>query len=291
MNNTTRRRPTRAAAAGLAALLATLGFASIAPANAAPPRPALTLKKGANTVTLTVDGQKRTALIVVPTNTEAAGAPVVFGFHGHGGSGAGYAGKTPVATAWPNAVGVFPDGLPGHKGITDTEGTKSGWQTKKGELGDRDLRLFDELLKALDASMRVDHNRIYAVGHSNGAAFTGLLWQQRGTTLAAIATMGGQPGVKARTAPPRSVYMQMGRQDPIVPFTQQVLSVNVVKKRLGIPLNDQGRSIAADTTSFVAPRTSPTPGLELIVQISDTAHTPPATAATQAIAFFQRHHL
>ncbi len=258
----------------------TAASANTAAATATKP----TLKAGRQTVTLTVDGQNRTAVVYVPTKLSGA-TPLVFGFHGHGGSGANYARKTPINSLWPAAVAVYPDGLTGHKGLTDPTGVKSGWQTTAGELADRDLHFFDSLLAYVAAAVPIDRDRIYATGHSNGAAFTALLWQQRGSQLAAIATAGGQPGAKTLTAPPRSVYMQMGRQDPIVPFDQQVRSVNLVKARLGIALNASGTKLSADTTSFRSAN-----GLELVVQITDTGHTPPASLAPQVAAFFQRHH-
>ena len=82
-------------------------------------------------VSFTVAGVRRTAVLVVPSDVTKP-APLVFAFHGHGGSGAGFDRKFKIEQLWPAAIVVYPDGLTGHKGRTDPEGKKSGWQTAVG---------------------------------------------------------------------------------------------------------------------------------------------------------------
>ena len=55
---------------------------------------------------------------------------------------------------------------------------------ESGDQGDRDLKFFDEVLSTLKKEYKVDANRVYATGHSNGGAFTYLLWGERGDVFA-----------------------------------------------------------------------------------------------------------
>ena len=80
---------------------------------------------------------------------DEAPAPLVFVFHGHGGTGANIERKFRIETLWPDAIVVYPNGLVGHKGKTDPAGVKTGWQTRAGEAGDRDLAFYDTMLTTL----------------------------------------------------------------------------------------------------------------------------------------------
>jgi poly(3-hydroxybutyrate) depolymerase len=95
-----------------------------------------------------VGGTKRSAVVVVPENTSRP-APLVFAFHGHGGSGTAMARKSNIEGLWPEAIVVYPDGLVGHRGKTDPAGTKPGWQTAVGDDADRDLAFYDTMLATL----------------------------------------------------------------------------------------------------------------------------------------------
>ena len=77
---------------------------------------------------------------------------------------------------WDEAIVVYMQGLNTPGQLTDPEGKKRGWQKEKGDQKDRDLRFFDEVLKAMKSEYKVDVKRIYSTGHSNGGGFTYLLW-------------------------------------------------------------------------------------------------------------------
>src|SRR4051812_34799732 len=126
---------------------------------------------GRHEISFDVNGVTRTAVLVVPTDVSHP-APLVFAFHGHGGNGAMFDRRMDIDGLWPEAVVIYPDGLPGHKGITDPEGTQPGWQVRPGDEGDRDLAFFDVMLSTLRAKLPVDDNRVFAMGHSNGSGFT-----------------------------------------------------------------------------------------------------------------------
>jgi polyhydroxybutyrate depolymerase len=121
---------------------------------------------------LTVEGAPREALVYAPAVAKSTATPVVFAFHGHGGSAAGAARMFAVHRHWPEAIAIYLQGLNTPGRLTDPEGKKPGWQHGAGVLGDRDLKFFDAVLTKLQTDYRVDAKRIYSTGHSNGGAFT-----------------------------------------------------------------------------------------------------------------------
>jgi len=242
------------------------------------------LSPGRHVLAFDVNGLRRTAVIVVPERATDP-APLVFVFHGHGGSGAQIEGRFAIETRWPEAIVVYPDGLPGHQGITDANGTKPGWQTAPGESGDRDIALFDTLLSTIRAKLRVDDGRVYVMGHSNGSAFTSLLLNQRGSEIAATANMSAQPGpFLLANDPVRSMFMAMGTNDPLVPYARQRQSIPLVEQKLGV---DTANAI---TDGYLRIEHGPD-DIELDVYVYPGGHAPPLEVADLIVQFFQRHTL
>src|SRR5947209_2089201 len=90
----------------------------------------------------TVGGVAREGLVAAPLKRTDSAPPLVFAFHGHGGSMATAARSFRLHEEWPEAVVVYLQGLPS-PGKNDPEGKKAGWQKAAGELEDRDLKFFD----------------------------------------------------------------------------------------------------------------------------------------------------
>ena len=67
-------------------------------------------------------------------------APLVFAFHPFGMNAQYMQGRVPIPREWPEALAVYPQGLP-----RGDRGFQPGWQTKPGELEDRDLVFFDTI--------------------------------------------------------------------------------------------------------------------------------------------------
>jgi len=129
----------------------------------------------------------REALVYVPATAKTNAAPIVFAFHGHGGSMKNAANTFRYHTIWPEAIVVYMQGLNTPGRLTDPEGKKPGWQHSVGAQDDRDLKFFDAVFASLKKDYKVDSKRIYSTGHSNGGGFTYLLWEARGKQFAAFA--------------------------------------------------------------------------------------------------------
>ena len=243
------------------------------------------LEPGSRSVTFDVHGDARTALVVVPTRRSNHARPLVFVFHGHGGSGADIRKTLDVDRYWPDAVVVYPDGLPGYAGATDPNGTAPGWQSELGEAGDRDLAFFDVMLARVRAGIDIDADRIYLAGHSNGSQLVSLLLNQRGKEIAATANISLLPSrALISTDPVRSMYVSLGERDPIVRYAWMAPLLPVLEQHLGVD-----RSTAATSgylTTMRAPR-----NIELVTYIPPGGHPPPPGTDARVVRFFRRHTL
>src|SRR5262245_1179240 len=74
-----------------------------------------------------VDGVTREALIYIPASAKTNATPIVFGFHGHGGTMQRAANMFGFEKIWPEAIVVYMQGLNTPGRLTDPEGKKPGW--------------------------------------------------------------------------------------------------------------------------------------------------------------------
>jgi len=174
------------------------------------------LEPGRTQASLHVDGQlRRVSIEVGPRVENDHPAPVVFLWHGWGGDAAGLLDGLQVGRAWPEAVFVAPEGLP--RSLLGAQSRSlPGWQLRAGELGDRDLALFDALVERLEPLECLDSQRFVSSGFSNGGYFSNLLGCRRGEVLAAIAPVSGG-GPFERCAAPVAAWIAHGRSDRVVP--------------------------------------------------------------------------
>jgi len=168
----------------------------------------------AETVSWNVGGINRTAIVYTPTAASPSGkVPLVFSFHGRGDDMENFQ-YTDMHKAWPQAVVLYFQGLPGRGGL-------NGWQVEKGQDADRDLALVDAAVAWAKKTYAVDESRIYSTGFSNGAMFTYLLWAERPAVFAAFAPVAGRLGASARLTTPRPVFHIGGTADPQVVIDDQ----------------------------------------------------------------------
>lgn len=224
---------------------------------------------------------KREALVYLPSKPADTPAPVVFGFHGHGGTARFVARTYHFQDLWPEAVVVYMQGIPTPGRLTDPEGKRNGWQHDPGDHGDRDLKFFDAVLASLREKHKIDENRVYASGHSNGAAFTYVLWAARHDSFAAIAPSAGMSRSVVRCKPLPVMHIA-GENDPLVRFTGQKLTMDTVRKINGC--ESAGQEWAKDCTLY--PSAGGTP---LVAFIHSGTHKYPEAAPPLIVRFFKEH--
>jgi len=233
-----------------------------------------------------VDGTQREALIYVPAESKQAKAPVVFAFHGHGGSMVHAARTFAYHKHWPEAICLYMQGLNTPGRLTDPEGKKAGWQHSTGDQQDRDLKFFDAVLASLQTEYKVDQQRIYATGHSNGGSFTYLLWANRGETFAAFAPSGSTPGRELNKLQPKPVLHVAGETDPLVRFAWQQRGIESIQKLNGCATD--GKPWAKAGVLVGTEYASPT-GTPLITLIHLGGHKFPDEAPELIVKFFKGH--
>jgi polyhydroxybutyrate depolymerase len=125
---------------------------------------------------------------------------------------------------------VFPQGLPTVSPLVDKEGRMPGWQTSVDSEGGRDIKLFDTILADLKKEQSVDERRIFSMGHSNGAAFSYLLWQARPEVIAAVGSVAGSLRADTKVASPMPVIHVAGEKDPLVKFAWQKATFAAIRR-------------------------------------------------------------
>lgn len=190
------------------------------------------LPVGFTKLDIVVNDVARTGFVYATAAAKEKPTPVVFVWHGHGGTalhaGRGFA----MHKHWPEAISVYLQGLNTPGKLTDPEGKKPGWQHGAGVEGDRDLKLFDAVLARLQENYKVDAKRIFSTGHSNGGGFTYLLWQTRPEVFCAFAPSAAASArlANAGTWKPKPCMHVAGTQDPLVKYAWQELSMTKVKQ-------------------------------------------------------------
>lgn len=228
----------------------------------------------------------REALVCAPAKGATAPAPLVFIFHGHGGTAKHAAASIGVHTHWPEAVCVYPQGLNTPGKLTDPEGKKTGWQSNPKDQDDRDLKFFDAMLKTLRADYKIDDARVYVTGHSNGGRFTQVLWAERGDVFAAVAPSGTTAGLMVKSLKPKPCLHIAGEKDELVKFAWQKATMDAIQKQNGCEAEGKPWQPGADPTGT---RYASKGGTPLVTCIYPGGHTFPADGAKRIAAFFKEH--
>ncbi|MCX6897178.1 MAG: dienelactone hydrolase family protein [Verrucomicrobia bacterium] len=230
-----------------------------------------------------VEGVAREALVYAPPTAKTTNTPLVFVFHGHGGNSRQASRSFGIHRHWPEAIVIYPQGLNTPGRLTDPEGKKSGWQARIGDQQDRDLKFFDAMLARLKQDYKVNEKRIYCTGHSNGGAFTYLLWAARGEVFAAVAPSGAAavPQLQIRLKPKPCLHIA-GEKDPLVKFEWQQMTMGAVRKLNGC--GAEGKEWAKYCTLY-----SSKSGTPFVAGIHPGGHGFPAEAPPLMVKFFKEH--
>jgi polyhydroxybutyrate depolymerase len=158
-----------------------------APAAGRPPAAGTEAKHGTVTESLKIGGQERNFRLVVPKAVDLAKpAPLVFAFHGMG---------IDSPEVMPRYTKL--DELAAAKGfvLVYPEAVGRSW----GLLPDKvkaDLAFFDALHAHLTGSFKIDGDRVYVLGMSNGGYFAHLVGAERSKTVAAVMSHSGPLGLQ-----------------------------------------------------------------------------------------------
>jgi polyhydroxybutyrate depolymerase len=231
-------------------------------------------------LTWKIGDDTREALVYSPPRTGKK-RPVVFAFHGHGGRSEYAARKFAFHELWPEAVCVYPQGLPTAVPVIDKDGKFPGWQKGLGDQKDRDLAFFDAMLKTMKADHEADEARVYVAGHSNGGYFTYTLLAARGDAITAVAPVAAAFNPKDfKDQKAKPVIHVAGEKDPIVRFALQERAIEQVKKLNGC--DAAGKPAGKFCTEFASKGGSP-----VVTFIHPGGHEVPDEAPNRIVEFFQ----
>jgi polyhydroxybutyrate depolymerase len=169
-------------------------------------------------IDLKVGSAMRTFVVRLPKGESRTPAPVVFLFHPFGMNTQYMQGRVPIPRVWPEAIAVYGQGLPRTGGAAG--GLQPAWQTRPGEMDDRDLEYFDAMLDWLKKNHCIDERRIFVMGYSNGANFTGVLACERANVIAGAAIQSGSLSCNLPAAKP--VILDHGLSDSTIPYDRAV---------------------------------------------------------------------
>ena len=135
--------------------------------------------------TVKVGSANRTYALTVPAGYKSTTKyPLVVGFHGDGGNGAGYRSSFPIeAQAGDGAIFVWPDGTNNNNGHS--------FDQLNDPPNNADVSFFDALLTTLEKTYCINTARVYVHGMSGGAYFTNQVGRWRAPAIRAIAPMSG----------------------------------------------------------------------------------------------------
>ena len=239
--------------------------------------------KGAKMI-WTVAGSTRQALVFPPaSNAAAARHPLIFAWHGHGGTMQGASDQMGFQSIWPDAIVVYPQGL-----INNQDGGY-GWQKELGVDGNRDLKFFDAMLATLRQKYPVDNERIYTAGFSNGTGFSYLLWVERGNTLAAVGAVAGvlADSEQDKLKQPRALIAIFGTGQGTASEAVKEKTIAAARKVDHASASEQSCPIPTGATDCkLYPSTSQTPVKNIT---HDGGHEYPSWVPEEIVKFFQNH--
>ena len=157
-------------------------------------------------------GLERTFRLTVPAAAAGERLPVLFAFHGGGGSGQPFPDQDEFDET--GAIVVYPNGV----AIGDNEGD---WLLNTENTGNQDVAFVEAILSGLEARYCIDTNRTYATGYSLGSMYTYEVACQLNARFAAVASYAGTMPIDPAScdlASPIAVMHIHGDQDEIISY-------------------------------------------------------------------------
>ena len=233
-----------------------------------------------------VGGVDRVALVYAPESAKTTASPLLFAFHGHGGTAQNVARRMDFQHLWPEAIVVYMQGLPTPGALTDPEGKLPGWQKAPGDQGDRDLKFFDMVVETVKKDYKVDPKQIFATGHSNGGGFTYLLWAERGDLFAAFAPSAATAARNLAHLKPKPAMHIAGENDQLVRFVWQEKAMESVRTLNKCEATGKEWARAGNIKATLYPSKTGNP---FISAIFPGPHAFPVEAAGLVVKFFKSY--
>ncbi len=249
--------------------------------------------------TLSVGTKTRQYFVVVPTNySSSTAAPVVFTFHGRGGTAqqllpsGGYGGFALYGerTGFPNAIYVVPQGLDSG---TDA-GNDYGWPNTN----DQDINFVKAMISWLEANYCVDESRIFSTGMSYGGMISNTIACEMPDVFRAIGVMSGSLGwgsyVPTCVNHPIAAWFTHGDADTVVPISGDQNARDLFIKNNGcsttntqqISLVDTNTSTNVTCTVYNVCTTGNYP--VVWCPVAGEAHAIPSFAGSEIAKFFKQ---
>jgi polyhydroxybutyrate depolymerase len=182
------------------------------------------------TIELKMGALTRSFVVRVPATYDGrTSGPLIFLFHPFGMNAQYMQGRVQIPRIWPEAIAVYPNGMP--RLGAGAGGLQPAWQTRPGELDDRDLVFFDAMLDWLRANHCFDEKRVFVMGYSNGAGLASVLACERAGVLAGVAIASGS--LACEPAEPRPVILSHGLRDRTIEYERAVESARAWALRDG----------------------------------------------------------
>jgi polyhydroxybutyrate depolymerase len=183
-----------------ASFVAAFVFMSVAKSRQASAKAALIREAMVETVSLTVDGIERRALVHVPVGYDKSKpVPLLFMLHGMGGSPE----DCVIETGWVKKadaegfIAVFPEATrldmkrPAKFGSNNTAWNDGSRRFHSGEQNVNDAEFIRKLLDEMESRFLIDKDRVYVTGFSNGASMSFRVGIELSQRIAAIAPVSG----------------------------------------------------------------------------------------------------
>lgn len=235
----------------------------------------LALAQQPKTLTLNVEGAKRTALMFAPSAPARGKAPLVIALHGYTGNSDFTSKQFEVQKYWPQAYVLYPQGLP-TKLFPNQKQEFPGWQLMPGQNGDRDIKFVKAMLEWAAKEPTIDVSKIHYEGHSNGSGFAWVVLKALGSKFASFAGYCGGTLLPLAGAPKKPAILFCGTTDRLV----SARSVKQFAERLAKHNGCGAARIDDNITTY--------PGSFPVIVIEYSGgHMPPKTMFEKGVNFFK----
>jgi polyhydroxybutyrate depolymerase len=200
------------------------------------------LPPGEHAGALRFDDHDRQFIIFTPPGATADNPrPIVFFFHGAGGS----AEQAAATYGWVEKAKaehlfvVFPQGLPVRpNGKSSFLLNPNIWRDERPSLPNLvdDVHFFSTLLDKFETVLPIDQRQVFVTGFSNGAGMTFTLGAHFSDRIAAIAPVASQSwATVGPLARPLPVYYLVGTADPLIPYDGGPMKLGSISTQREMP--------------------------------------------------------